>query len=330
MQDEILEQLVIPTFRFPWPAACHPQVKQVEQEMIAWGTRYGLIPDDEYLARVARTRYGYLAARCYPRANRELVQAAADYFLWFFLADDLFVDRVETVTAGTLSNLTAMIDVLDFDRPVERPVYGQDAWLDVCQRLRAYLSAEHFERFATGMRMWAATAGLQILNHLQPEPIPIACYETIRRHTSGMNPCLALSDAANHGPLAPQDYHDARAHRLRVHANNVVCWANDLQSLIVEARQPGQFRNMATLYAAQGRSLQQAVDLTAERVRAEIAAFARFAETLEAEAGPQLSGFIRGLKDWMRGYQDWVEHDTNRYAAEHASTDADDRGITLP
>ena len=60
MQDEILNQLVIPTFRFPWPAACHPQVMQVEQEMIAWGTRYGLIPDDEYLARVARTRYGYL------------------------------------------------------------------------------------------------------------------------------------------------------------------------------------------------------------------------------------------------------------------------------
>lgn len=28
-------------------------------------------------------------------------------------------------------------------------------------RLRARLSPEHFDRFATGMRLWASTAGLQ-------------------------------------------------------------------------------------------------------------------------------------------------------------------------
>jgi hypothetical protein len=69
-----------------------------------------------------------------------------------------------------------MIDVLDYNRQRARPVYGESAWLDVCRRLRAYLSAEHFERFATGMRMWASTAGLQIINHLQQLPIEISHY----------------------------------------------------------------------------------------------------------------------------------------------------------
>jgi hypothetical protein len=325
-----LDQVIYPSFEFPWPGACHPEVANVEERMIEWGSAYDLIPDEEYRARVVRTRYGFLAARCYPRADRALLQAAADYFLWFFLADDLFVDRVDTATAGTIANLTAMIDVLDYNRCRARPAYGETAWLDVCGRLRARLSAEHFERFAAGMRMWASTAGLQILNHLQPHPLEICQYETIRRHTSGMNPCLALSDAANAGPVTPGEYHHPAVCQLRIHANNIVCWSNDIQSLAVEARQPGQFRNMVTVYASQGHTLQEGVDITARRVRAEISAFARLAGAVEKHAGTALRGYVTGMKDWTRGYQDWFDHDTERYAARHAEHDADDRGTTLP
>jgi hypothetical protein len=63
------------------------------------------------------------------------------------------------------------------------------------------MSHESFERFAQGMRLWAPTAGLQIPNHLQAKSVGITQYETIRGHTSGMNPCLALSDRANAGAV---------------------------------------------------------------------------------------------------------------------------------
>lgn len=320
----------VPGFQFPWPGACHPEAAAVEQQMIGWGQDHGLIPTADYRERVARTRYSYLAARCYPRADTALLQIIADYFLWFFLSDDLFVDRVDTVTPATLTKLTAMIDVLDHDRTRTRPVYGETAWLDVCRRLRARLSPERFDRFATGMRLWAATAGLQILNHLQPDPVSLDDYETIRRHTSGMNPCLALSDAARDAPVTAEEYHHPAVHELRMHANNVVCWSNDIQSLPVEAQQPGQFRNMVTLYAAHGRILSEAVEATAERVRAEIAAFSRLAQTTRDWAGPAVAGYIDGMQDWMRGYQDWYDHDTQRYATAHAEHDADDRAALPP
>jgi len=71
----------IPVFRFPWPGACHPEVRQAEAAMIRWGQAHRLIPDATYLSRVVRTRYAYLAARCYPRVGSELLQAAEDYFL---------------------------------------------------------------------------------------------------------------------------------------------------------------------------------------------------------------------------------------------------------
>jgi len=215
-----LATIEIPGFAFPWPGACHPQAVTVEENAILWAERHNLLPDGAYRARVARARYGYLAARCYPEAKLSLLQAIADYFLWFFLVDDLFVDRVDTLTPRTLTNLTAMIDVLDYDRTRAHPVYGEGPWLDVCRRLRGNMSNEHFDRFAIGMRLWASTAGLQILNHLQTAPITIADYETIRRHTSGMNPCIALSEAASGDQVSPDEYHHPDVSRLRIHSTN--------------------------------------------------------------------------------------------------------------
>ena len=96
-----------------------------ESGALAFAERFGLVPDDAYRARLQRTRYGWLAGRCYPSADRELLQIIADYFLWFFDVDDLFVDRVQTLTPRTIPNLSAMIDVLDHHRPGAEPVFGE-------------------------------------------------------------------------------------------------------------------------------------------------------------------------------------------------------------
>lgn len=326
---EELDRLTIPHFDYPWPSACSADVEHVERETKAWAMRYELIPNGRYLTRVTRTKYGWLAARCYPHADRELLQILADYFIWFFLVDDLFVDRVETITARVIPNLTAMIDVLDFDAAQPHPTFGELAWLDVCQRLRRRLSAEHFQRFAHGMRMWATTAGLQILNHTQEASVKMRQYETIRRHTSGMNPCLALVDAANAAPLTPEEFHHPDMQQMSQHTNNVVCWSNDVQSLSIELRQPGQYWNMVPIRAAEGCSLQQGVEYTADRVRAEVASFQCIAERVEPGANRRVRGAIAGMRHWMRGYQDWVVHDTQRYLVEHVVEDANDTGLLI-
>lgn len=319
-----VDELSIPEFDLPWPEAIHPDVELVERLALQWAEHHRLMPDDQYRARVRRAKYGWLAARCYPHADRELLQLMADYVVWFFIADDAFVDRVQTVTSQTIPNLTAMIDVLDLGRLGDRPVFGESAWLDVCQRLRLRLSDEHFQRFAYGMRMWASTAGLQILNHTRPESVGVRQYETIRRHTSGTFPCLDVLDVANAGALAPEEAHHPHVRRLCLHANNIICWSNDVQSLRVEVRQPGQYWNMAVIYAMEGHSLQDGVDYTADRVHAELASFQALAAHVEPLASRELRGFISGLRDWMRGYQDWVKTDTGRYRQEHAQLDADD------
>jgi hypothetical protein len=320
-------RLNIPLFQLPWPGACASNASQIEEQMIAWAEKYDLLINKSLRERVARTKYGWLAARCYPNAGLELLQTIADYFIWFFLADDLFVDRVDTFTTDTLTNLTAMINVLDFDRAGSKPVYGELAWLDVCQRLRKLMPLQNFERFANGMRLWATAAGLQILNHLQAKSIGIAEYETIRRHTSGMNPCLALADVANMGPTESNEFYDPEFQSLCCRANNIVCWSNDIQSLEVEILQPGQFRNMVVIYASQGLTLQEAVDCTATRVNNEISQFMQVADNVFPRASVAGQGLIDGFKFWIHGYQDWVIQDTKRYSAQFAAIDADDRFV---
>ncbi|NIG56423.1 sesquiterpene cyclase [Chitinophaga sp. Cy-1792] len=322
-----LKTLHIPHFSLPWQPAISPYVESTEKDMLSWAASYGLFLNDDYEKRVVRTRYAWLAARCYPNATRELLQVIADYFVWFFLVDDLFVDRVETLSADTLPHLTAMIDVMDFNKAGPHPVYGELAWLDVCQRLLRLLSAEHFERFAQGMRLWATTAGLQILNHLNAQSADMRLYESIRRHTSGMNPCMALSDVANAGPVDPAIYHSPAIQQLCRYTNNIVCWSNDIQSVGIEAQQPGQFRNMVLIYAEQGHTLQEGVDYTATRVYEELARFIISSDELLATADAPLKGLIDGLKYWMKGYMDWVNLDTLRYSAVFAADDADDSGL---
>jgi hypothetical protein len=323
------KRLSISRFTFPWASAMHPEADSIELGARAFAERFGLVPHEAYRARLARARYGRLAARCYPTADRELVQILADYMIWYFPVDDLFVDRVHTLSPRTLLNLTAMIDVLDHHRVGAEPVWGEYAWLDICTRLRGRLSDEHFQRFAHGMRMWASTAGLQILNHLQDTSVDIPHYEAIRRHTSGMNPCLDVADAAELGPLTPAEFNQPAVQKLRMQANNVVCWSNDVQSVQIEMAQPGQYWNMVSIYASQGLTLQQAVDLVAARVNAEITAFQLLARTVEPAASPQLRGFIDGMRHWMHGYQDWVDYDTQRYSDEFIAQDADDTAVQL-
>ncbi|WP_179404642.1 terpene synthase family protein [Burkholderia guangdongensis] len=131
------------------------------------------------------------------------------------------------------------------------------------------------------------------------------------------------------GAVAPDVFHRADVQALCRHANNIVCWSNDIQSLGVEARQPGQFRNMVVIHASLGHTLQESVDYTAARVRAEIDAFVRRADALMPLADARLLGLVDGFKFWIRGYLDWVAMDTQRYAAAFAADDADDRGLIV-
>ncbi|MFY1831196.1 terpene synthase family protein [Myxococcus fulvus] len=318
-----LESVHIPVIDFPWKGGCAPGVDQLEERMQAWALQHGLIPTPAHQARMERAKYATLAARCHPHAEPALLQALADFFTWLFIVDDHYLDHVDPFSADTLPHLTSVLDVLDLDPTGLEPVFGELAWRDLCQRLRKLLPPENFSRFAHGMRMWASSAGLQLIGQLRNKPLSPRTYCAIRRHVGAMNPCMAIIDAANAGPLSPEEYRHPELEQLRLHANHLIVWCNDLQGIHVEVREPGERRNFILVYMDQGHSLQESLDYTAQRVREEIQVFEQLATRLEARGSRELKGFISGLRIWMRGYQDWVDHDTQRYSARFAELGAD-------
>lgn len=73
------------------------------------------------------------------------------------------------------------------------------------------------------------------------------------------------------------------------------------------------------------------METTATRVKKEIASFCELADAVTARPiSDELHGFIDRLKYWIRGYLDWVVHDTLRYADQFIESDADDGRFSAP
>ncbi|MFI9237510.1 hypothetical protein [Streptomyces sp. NPDC053079] len=91
------------------------------------------------------------------------------------------------------------------------------------------------------------------------------------------------------------DYTDPRLYRMYQHAANVVDCSNDVLSLFVEARQPGQFWNLVLTQAASGLTLQESVETTVRLVQDEVRAFQALEQTVTC--GPAARRFMEGVLD---------------------------------
>ncbi|GGA48067.1 terpene synthase family protein [Dyella nitratireducens] len=316
--------LNMPNLYYPWASACSPHAPFVEAHMQQWLTQHGLVPNEHYRARLARAKFGWLAARCHPYASMERLQTIANFYAWYFLIDDWFVGHTEKVSTYTISNLTAVIDVLDSSRTGEEPVYGETAWADLCRDLRSNMADAQFDRFAHAMHLWVGMAGLRMLEHTHAQAPQPHRHEAILRHAGGLYPCFYLIDFANDLPLSTDEHDRPNVQQLRRHTNRIVCWSSDVQHLGMDIRQSAPRRNAVALYTSQGYSLQHSVDRVSERIRTELEAFLRTATVVKENAGPALSHYISGLKHWMSGYRDWLaaQHGTRPFAEPDAAITA--------
>lgn len=316
--------LQMPSLHYPWASACSPHAPFVEAHMHQWLMQHSLIPNEHYRSRLARAKFGWLAARCHPYASRERLQTIANFYAWYFLVDDWFVGHTEKVSAYTISNLTAVIEVLDAGRTGAEPVYGETAWMDLCRDLKSSMSGAQFERFAHAMRLWVGMAGLRMLEHTHAQAPPAQRHEAMLRHAGGLYPCLCLIDFAN-GQALPQEEHDRPGvQQLRRHTNRIVCWSSDVQHLGMDIRQSAAHRNTVALYTSQGYSLQHSVDRVSDRIRKELEVFLRTARAIKENTSPAVSHYIGGLQHWMSGYRDWLaaQHNTRAFTELEAAITA--------
>ena len=310
-----LNQVFLPTFRFPWPTRCHVGVASIERETTDWAIRYRLVSGERGWEALRNAKFGYFSARCYPDADRDVSQIDADFFTWFFLFDDAYVDRAEPGSPQVLPAITAALDVLDGGRSRNEDIVEATAFADVCHRLRHRATHAQYQRFAQAMRLYLNSLTFLVLMNNREQPPTMAEYEAVRLYSGGVQCVQALIDVGRPVPLADEDFNHSDVRRLARCMGNAVTWLNDLHGLEVEAEQPGVAWSMPLVHAAHGNSLQEGVDYTVRRIAAEIAEFEMVAERILPGASLELAYFIDGLRLGMAGYQEWVEVDTRRYSS---------------
>ncbi|NIG56422.1 sesquiterpene cyclase [Chitinophaga sp. Cy-1792] len=321
---ENLAGITIPAITIPWPGAISPLVEDIETGMLQWAAEFGLIVNPTHAARIRRSKFAWFVARSYPNADITLLQMAADYGIWLFLVDDMLIDRMEMSPQERVTSLSALLDILDLEKAGQHPVYGELALLDLCRRFRKNMNTTSCNRMMQAIRLWAAAAGLQILDHERAETPALSTYVTIRRYIGAVETTISLNDVLNYKPVTDAVYNSPEVYQLRLIVNNVIAWGNDVHSAIIEAQQPGHFRNMPLIYASQGHTLQEGITFTVDNVYQEIARFSEIEASISTHADEALLNLIQGFKDCISGYYNWVLLDTQRYSKEHMAMDAND------
>jgi hypothetical protein len=291
----------MPVLSSPFVPAINPHAADVERETIVWAGSFQLIrPAD--VRRFYKLQYGILMGRAYPRACREVLQVIADWNTWLFLLDDQCDEAGIGKQPAALSQLhQSFLEILHGRAPGAHALPAAHALADLRRRLVKLAHPGWLDSFIVQVERYFTANIWESTNRLQRRMPTSAEYFTQRPWTGGLDMYFHFIALALRKPaLYRQTY---ALQQLAQHANNVVCWSNDIFSLEKEARS-GDVHNLVLILQHESRlSLQAAVDLVAVRHNQEIRSFL----ALEASVPSDIDArwFVDGLRFWMRANMDW-------------------------
>jgi hypothetical protein len=290
-------------------------VDEIDRDTLAWLAASGMIDDDDQLERFRLARYGWLGARTYPYASRELCQLATDWCVWLFAFDDAYCesDRRAAEIARALPQLYSVVEDLDRGEDVEN-VFAR-ALLDIKSRIARQGGGDQLDRWRAMVKDYLFAQVWEAANR-EDDVIPtIDDYIFMRRRTGAMLTVFALIDVAAEVRLTGEEWRHPAVHAMTEHANDVVVWDNDLISYAKESS-GGNIRNnlVSVLAAHTGCSTQEAMDRIGAMRDQAIASMVALKPQTEALGSPAVSAYVRGLEYWISGSVDY-SLTSSRYAS---------------
>ncbi|MBX6385743.1 MAG: hypothetical protein IRZ07_22680 [Microbispora sp.] len=284
----------------------NPHVDEVNRDTLAWLAASGMIADDDQLERFRLARYGWLGARTYPYASRELCQLVTDWCVWLFAFDDAYCesDRRAAEIARALPQLYTVVDDNEGDEPVEN-VFAR-ALLDIKTRIRRHGTADQLDRWRAMTKDYLFAQVWEAANREDDVVPTIEDYIFMRRRTGAMLTVFALIDLAAQTPLTMDEWRHPVVREMTEHANDVVVWDNDLISYAKE-RSEANIRNnlVSVLVEHTGCTVQEAMDRIGVMRDEAVAAMAALTPDTEALGSPAVDAYVTGLKYWISGSVDY-------------------------
>ncbi len=314
MTTDSLRRSTEDMFCCPFPSAVNPGAEAIDLNTTTWLLDQGLVQPGDSLDSWSRSRYGWLPARCHPCRAVELVGLASDWNAWLFVLDD----RGDATGLGRsptqMQALTdRLLDVLvsgpgtDATSPENEDVLER-ALVDLRRRFLEHAPGDWLPRFTAGCRDYFDALVWEAANRATARIPDVEEYVAMRRRSGAVACSMHVGEVTEgiHLPAELQAHPTVDA--LRVMANNVVCWQNDVLSASKELA-VGEFHNyVAVLMHHRGMSRDEATVEVVARHDQEVADFDATAARLpsvEGQADTQLRALVTMLRCWMRGNLDW-------------------------
>ncbi|WP_086788719.1 terpene synthase family protein, partial [Crossiella equi] len=283
----------------------------VEEQLLDWALSSGLLPDERVERRFRNARFGECAALCYPDATDLLVYAK--WMTWLFVADDEF-DENRAPEHGGIDR--GVLGYLPLDgAPAWEPTSAVTAalvelWREIAAPMPRPLQErfrEHTEEYCRSYAEPLAKARTGQAPHLQD-------YVDLRRRSGAVETCVDLIERQPQAYLHPVLATAPAVTALRLAANDVICWTNDVLSVGKEVSH-GELNNLvAVLQGGSGMNWPAAVSSAAAMTSARTKEFDELAEALMTEhPEPAVRAFVDGIKVWISGSLVW-HLDSPRYA----------------
>lgn len=291
----------MPVLYSPFASAINPHAADVERETIVWASSHDLIRSAD-VQRFYKLQYGILMGRAYPQACRDALQVIADWNTWLFLLDDQCDEAGIGKQPEALSRLhQRFLEILHGSTGDAQATPAMSALADLRRRLVQLAQPGWLGSFIRQVERYFAANIWEATNRLQRKMPTSAEYFQHRPWTGGLDMYFHFIALARRKPALYQQSYTLK--RLAQHANNVVCWSNDIFSLEKEVRSGDVHNLVLILQHESSLTLQSAVDLVAARHNQEIRSFLALESNVPSDIDGRWS--VDGLRSWMRANMDW-------------------------
>lgn len=308
--------LECPPIWCPVPARTHPEADGIDDHLLDWVKRSDLIRSQSAAERFHSAGFGEFAARVYPRATQLHLVAEWQAFNWIVddRLDEGYLEGTYQEREDVVRDLVAQMP-LDLRAPrASGPLTA--ALSDLWQRTASQHSWAWRERFATHYVDFLA---FTLLPHSDPEksqisPSDMTAFTRRRRLNSGCEMSFDLIETANAREV-PASVARSDAYRaVRLAANDVISWTNDMFSIRKENARGDQDHLAAVLRHDTGSTWEEALTHASDLVEALTRDFLEAAADLRAirgvygldeDAWTRVDESLTDLGEWIAGSLSW-------------------------
>jgi 5-epi-alpha-selinene synthase len=311
------ESLVIPKIPCPFPSGISPHLEMVEQHMLLWIKRFGLVRQEAAWRYFLACKFAHFPCRCHPRADLRTLCICVDFYNWLWLYDDQLDQRTFGKQPEQMRTLQDQLLVVL--QGSHHPSHTQAgffvrAFADIWQRIAVLTSSLWQQRFSYHLSDLFSAVLQEALNRQHKRIPTVEEYMSLRRRVSAVDLLFDMISLTGLRDIPVEIYEDPCFGAILQGANDIICWKNDVGSLQKELAS-GEVHNLIlSLQQEDHLSLQEAVNQACSLLRQQI----QHTEELLSgfQTGPSdcdLRQFLADeIRSLIRGNMDWVD-ESGRY-----------------